>query len=119
MALGFDGKTKALRHKNEYIRELPVFMLDDIGTRTQPEDLPPLLQKPTTIVESSTGNFQYTYRLSKPFTDIDDARDFITNLYSMGSWDGGGSVAAKFIRLPCGINGKMKDGQVIRDDRGR
>jgi hypothetical protein len=113
MALSFDGKKEALRHKNEHIRELPIFMLDDIGTRTQPEDLPPLLRKPTTIVESSAGNFQYTYRLSRPFTDPDEARDFIINLYSRGSWDGGGAVAAKFIRLPCGINGKMKDGQVI------
>ncbi len=111
MALGFNGKTPALRHKNEYIVELPIFMLDDIGTRTQPGDLPPLLQKPTTIVESSPGNFQYAYRLSTPFTDAGEARDFITSLYSMGSWDGGGAVAAKFIRLPCGINGKMKDGQ--------
>ena len=113
MALGFDGKTPALRHKNEYIVELPIFMLDDIGTRTQPGDLPPLLRKPTTIVESSAGNFQYAYRLSRPFTDPDEARDFITSLYSMGDWDGGGAVAAKFIRLPCGINGKMQGDQVI------
>jgi hypothetical protein len=31
----------------------------------------------------------------------------------MGNWDGGGAVAAKFIRLPCGINGKMQGDQVI------
>ena len=72
-----------------------------------------MLRKPTTMIESSPGNFQYAYRLSRPFTNTDDAREFITNLYSMGSWDGGGAVAAKFIRLPCGINGKMKDGHEI------
>lgn len=113
MGVGFDGKTPTLRHKNEYIQVLPAFILDDIGTRTQPADLPVILQKPTTIVETSSGNFQYGYRLTKPFTDIHAARNFITSLYSMGAWDGGGAVAAKFIRLPCGINGKLDQGKVI------
>lgn len=113
MGIGFDGTTPALRHQNQYVKGVFFFILDDIGTRTQVSDLPKLLQKPTTSVETSPGNFQFGYRLIQPFRDVIDARYFITALYSMGKWDGGGAVAAKFVRLPCGINGKMHNGSAI------
>ena len=99
----------ALRHGNKHFVEQRFFVLDDIGTRVKHADLPAIFQSPTTIVETSEGNYQYAYRWTCPITDLALAQEIIRAVYAAGAthgWDQGGALPIKFVRLPAGVNGK-------------
>lgn len=101
--------TPALRHGNRHFVEQRFFVLDDIGTRVKHGDLPAIFQNPTTIVETSEGNYQYAYRWTAPITNLSLAQEIIRAVYAAGAihgWDQGGALPIKFIRLPMGVNGK-------------
>jgi hypothetical protein len=97
-----------LRHKNENFASMRFLVLDDIGTKVPVDKLPKAL-KPTYIIESSEGNFQYGYVLEEPVTDVEAAKMLVQLAYESGFSDAGGKVAVKLARLPAGINGKAGD----------
>lgn len=97
-----------LRNRLDNLAAMHFVILDDIGGKCPVDDLPAGLRKPTYIIESSAGNFQYGYKLAEPIVDVEEARLLIGDLYSVGGWDSGGAVAAKYVRLPYGIHGKTK-----------
>ena len=88
-----------------------VIPLDDIGygegSKTRPEDV---LLEPTYKIETSRDNFQYGYVLEVPMTDLARAAGLVKGVAKLA--DEGGSMAAKLMRLPCGINNKRKYDEV-------
>ena len=113
-----DGTKPALRHGNQHFVEQRFFVLDDIGTRVKHDDLPELLKKPTTIVETSSGNYQYAYRWATPIKDLALASEIIRAVYAAGAtygWDTGGALALKLVRVPVGVNGKRQN---QKDNKG-
>ncbi len=100
-----DGK---LRNMNNAFAAMGCLVLDDIGTRIQPDKMDKELRKPNWIIESSPGNFQYGYILEEPIRDIEQAKALVSLVYSSGEWDSGGALANKLVRLPAGVNSKKK-----------
>jgi len=100
-----DGEPRLLNRTGN-LSALTFFVLDDIGTKCPVDGLPEYLSRPTYIIESSEGNYQYGYKLKDPITDPGQAAAFITTLYRSGEWDAGGPVPCKFVRLPAGVHGK-------------
>jgi len=91
--------------RNNLFKRLYVVVLDDIGTKVPLDALPPGL-KPTYIIESSPGNFQWGFVLDKPIDTFEHAQALIKLVYNSGFSDGGGALVCKAVRLPCGVNGK-------------
>jgi len=89
------------RNTKECFHSLHMLVLDDIGTKVDPNDL-----EPTYIIESSAGNFQWGYCLAEPITDRAYATKLVCAVYESSLSDGGGKMLNKFVRLPFGINGK-------------
>lgn len=82
-----------------------VLVLDDIGTKVPVSKIPDKL-KPTYIIESSPGNFQYGYVLKEPLDVLTQAEMLVQLVYDAGYSDDGGKMATKLVRLPDGVNGK-------------
>lgn len=85
-------------------------MLDDIGTKVDMATLPEALKKPTYIIESSKGNYQFGYVLEEPIDDLHLASALVQLAYDSGFSDDGGKMPNKFVRLPVGVNGKSGQG---------
>jgi hypothetical protein len=100
--------TGGLFNRQALFERLHVVVLDDIGTKGQAADLPEDL-KPTYIVESSEGNFQYGYVLETPIDNLDSAKALVSIMYEAGIADAGGKMPNKLVRLPEGVNGKKGD----------
>ena len=98
----------ALRAKNDNFISLRVIVLDDIGTKVPVSKLPKKL-KPTYIIETSEGNFQYGYVLETPVTDLEPAKMLVQLAYESGFGDSGGKLPVKLVRMPAGVNGKSGD----------
>ena len=107
-----DGK---LYNRQEFFKGLYVVVLDDIGTKI-PLDKIPKGFKPTYILETSAGNFQYGYVLEEPVRDLPAAAMLVQLMYESGLSDEGGKLPNKLVRLPEGVNGKVgeKRGFVTR-----
>jgi putative DNA primase/helicase len=90
-------------------------VIDDVGTKVAEGPVMLALGEPTAIVETSAGNFQWTYRLTTPV--------------AIGDWHGFAAAIMKLIgckvdelanpvalyRLPMGINSKpKKNGFAVR-----
>ena len=97
-----DGK---LYNRQENFRSLRLVVLDDIGTKVAVDKIPKDF-KPSYILESSKGNFQYGYVLTEPVTDVDAAGALIELIYESEFSDEGGKMPNKIVRLPEGVNGK-------------
>ena len=97
-----------VRNQQAQFADLPFIVLDDVGTKVSPNTVPP-----TAVVETSAGNYQYAYALTKPITDRVLAGQFTRAVYEAEVLtDQGGKMVNKYVRLPAGINGKeMADGQ--------
>lgn len=96
-----DGQVRRLRHLQG---PMHVVVLDDIGSKIDPSRI---TLEPSYVIESSPGNYQYGYVLSKAapaaiadrFMSALKARDpSITDL--------GACSPGRLVRLPKGINGK-------------
>jgi hypothetical protein len=94
-----------LFNRQALFERLHVIVLDDIGTKGDVADLPENL-KPTYIIESSKGNYQYGYVLETPIDNLDAAKALVKIMYEAGIADAGGKMPNKLVRLPEGINGK-------------
>ena len=101
-----DPTTNKLRNRKELFAELHVLVLDDIGTKVPVEKLPQDF-KPTYIIETSKGNYQYGYVLDKPINELAPAEALVQLAYESGFSDEGGKMPTKLVRLPAGINGKQ------------
>jgi hypothetical protein len=95
-----------LSHKKANFVTWRVLMLDDIGTKVPVDRLPEALRKPTYIIESSPGNYQYGYVWETPVESLAEAEAFLQIIASADISDKGGLMPVKAARLPCGINGK-------------
>ena len=102
-----------LYNRKGLFRGFYVLVLDDIGTKVPVEDIPELL-KPTYIIESSEGNYQYGYVLKEPVRDLEAAELLVQLCYEAGLSDNGGKMATKLVRLPEGVNGKAGDKKEFR-----
>lgn len=101
-----NGKeSTVLRNRKGLFERFHVLVLDDIGTKVPFGKIPDTM-KPSYIIESSEGNFQYGYVLAEPLTDIGEAEALINIAYTAGFSDAGGKMANKLVRLPEGLNGK-------------
>jgi len=99
-------QTGRLTHSVALFSAFHVVVLDDIGTKVPISDLPDELTKPSYIIESSKGNYQYGYILKEPITNYDAAKRLIQTLSLAGLTDSGGAMPCKIVRLPDGVNGK-------------
>lgn len=96
------------RNRRKDFYALSMIVLDDIGGKVSPNSL-----KPTYIIESSEGNYQWGYVFETPVTDLDLASRLVATIYGEdGLTDSGGAMVNKYVRLPCGINNKLRDGVV-------
>lgn len=85
-------------------------MLDDIGTKSK---IPPL--KPTAIVETSPGNYQYWYAYSEQPT-VEEHCAALTAIAAAGYTDPGATNAVRNCRLPGSVNQKPgRDAFVCRE----
>ncbi len=98
------------RNKQASFHALNMVVLDDIGTKVDPNNL-----MPTYVIESSSGNYQWGYVLTHPITDHELASKLVSAIYETDLSDGGGKMVNKFVRLPFGINGKQ-NGDNKRND---
>ncbi|GEC97738.1 hypothetical protein ZRA01_38110 [Zoogloea ramigera] len=103
-----DGK---YRRRKDCWAGLWLVLLDDIGTKIQPEAL---RLAPSCLVETSPGNFQAWLALAQPERNQAKAQALIDGLIKAGASDPGAGNLTRYGRLPTGINGKAKyakDGQ--------
>jgi len=100
-----DMQADKLFNRKALFKRLHVIVLDDIGTKVPVSKLPEEL-KPTYIIESSEGNYQYGYVLETPISVLEHAEALIQLAYESGYTDAGGKMATKLVRLPGGENGK-------------
>ena len=104
-----DGK---LYHRQANFKALHLIVLDDIGTKVS-EDAIPTDFIPTYKLETSEGNFQWGYVLTKPVTSVAAASALVQMVYESGASDEGGKMPNKWVRMPEGINGKEGKGGFI------
>ena len=94
-----------LYNRKKLFKQLHVVVLDDIGTKIPMDTLPEAL-KPSYIIETSAGNYQYGFVLSEPVDNLAHAQALIHLAYTSGYSDAGGGMPTKAVRLPGGVNGK-------------
>lgn len=117
-AFGKDDRG-AWRRKKDQFKGMYAIMVDDIGTKIDVARLPTEL-RPTLLVETSPGNYQATFKLTEPITDIDLADSLVKRMVEVlapGGVDPGMLGVTRVMRLPGGINGKPKyirDGEIWR-----
>ena len=83
-----------------------VLMLDDVGTKVPLDKVETV--KPTYVVETSPGNFQYGYALSEPLADQSAVEGLQSAFVDAGLCDKGAKGIGRWARLPFAINGKAK-----------
>lgn len=92
------------KRRKEYAAAVHVIVVDDVGTngKISPDDisLPPSFE-----IETSPDNSQYGYLLVSPVSK-DEALPVINALSKGAAGDAGGQNAARWVRLPAGVNGK-------------
>lgn len=81
-------------------------MLDDVGTKVAQSRLASV--EPTSIVETSENNFQWSFRLHPPLTDIDEVEALQNAVVAAGLCDPGSKGVARWARMSNAINGKSK-----------
>jgi hypothetical protein len=93
------------RNRQAQFASLHAVVLDDIGTKVDPAAV-----EPTYVVESSPGNYQWGYVLDPAVDDVELADRLVRTLYEAQLSDSGGKLVNKYVRLPWGVNGKLRDG---------
>jgi hypothetical protein len=96
----------SLAARKDAVAAYHVLMLDDVGTKVDRSLLGDV--QPTWELETSPGNFQLGFKLRTPMTDIDEVGRFQRKIADAGLTDKGALGAARWARLPNGINGKPK-----------
>ncbi len=112
----YPDQTGTLGHKRDLFAACHLVILDDVGTKV-PIDKTPAKLKPTYIIESSPGNYQYGYVFKKPITVYEHAQAIVEALAHAELTDCGGLTATKVVRIGAGINGKLTPNTNHRDPR--
>src|SRR6187399_699948 len=86
-------------------RGVRALVVDDIGTKVDGNRVLLALGHPTAIVETSAGNFQWTYRLSEEIP-VDRWAGFFAGIEKLVGQKLEGKDAVHLFRLPMGINTK-------------
>lgn len=85
-------------------------MLDDVGVKVPVDRLTAC--PPSWLLETSPGNHQAGYIFTTPLTDLKQADALKKALIAAGLCDSGASGgAARWMRLPVAVNGKLKHAQ--------
>lgn len=105
-----DGSLKA---RNGSFAGYHALVLDDVGTKVQPERLGDV--KPTWTLETSPGNFQVGFAFQHPVTDSGLVTRLQRAVVAAGLCDPGATGQARWVRLPFGVNGKQQH----KDAKGR
>jgi hypothetical protein len=101
-------ETGEYRAKKHLAKSIHAVMLDDIGTKVDPERL---TLEPSWLVETSPGNYQAGFIFTKPITDIARVEKFKQKLLEADLCDKGATGAtARWMRMPNAINGRPKYG---------
>jgi hypothetical protein len=98
-----DGSVRA-RQSN--FAALVAIVLDDVGTKVPPERLAGI--EASWEIETSPGNFQVGFILSRPITDVQKATKYQAAYVAAGLCDSGATGATRWVRIPKAINGKPK-----------
>jgi hypothetical protein len=101
------AQDNTFRRRIETFRAGLAIMVDDVGTKVEAK---PTWPKPSAIIETSPGNFQYWYFMRDRVTDIDLFDGFIRAFIQgelLGA-DPGMSGVTRVGRLPGFVNGKPK-----------
>ena len=93
-----------LNHQHKNFGAMHVVVCDDVGTKVDVDKFKNM--KPTYIIETSEGNYQYGFVLIEPVFDLEQAGAIVQCASLAGVTDSGGVMAGKLVRLPCGVNGK-------------
>lgn len=104
-----DGRTY---HRQVDFSSLHLIVLDDIGTKVK-ESVIPKAFKPSYKLETSEGNWQWGYILTKPVEGLGPATALVQLVYESGASDDGGKLPNKWVRMPEGINGKDGKGGFV------
>lgn len=94
--------TERPRRRDEDLEYLYLLVLDDVGTKVEPNELPPSYR-----IETSPGNEQWGYLLEEPLKVSDGiAERLVRAVYAgdEGLTDGGGKIVGKMVRPPAGVN---------------
>lgn len=103
LKVGPDGTLDA---KKSSVASLGFLLFDDVGTKVPMDALEPL--SPTSLVETSPGNFQATYVIDPPITDLATIKAVQAAVSAAKLGDPGAFGASSWGRMPVGINGKPK-----------
>jgi hypothetical protein len=92
------------RRRKAQFHGLYAIMLDDVGTKVAMERL---TLPPSWLLETSPGNYQVGYILSKPITNSKEADQLMNAIVNANLCDpGANGPTARLARLPVAINGK-------------
>jgi len=92
------------RRQKKQFAALHWILLDDVGVKVVKERV---TLAPSWIIETSPGNFQYGFILSKPLRNATEATNLLDSIIAAGLSDPGANGAtARIGRLPVAINGK-------------
>jgi putative DNA primase/helicase len=97
-----DGSNKRTKAHATAVRALVV---DDVGTKVSREKVNLALGPATAVVETSAGNFQWTYRLAKP-VPVDHWAWFFSEVEKLVGQKLEGRDAVHVFRVPYGVNNK-------------
>lgn len=96
------------RAKKELAKSIHAVMLDDVGTKVDPQKL---TIEPSWLVETSPGNYQAGFIFVEPITDIAKVEKFKQHMLEADLCDKGATGAtARWMRMPNAINGRPKYG---------
>ena len=90
--------------------DVRALVIDDVGTKVPAVAVEMALGSPTAIVETSAGNFQWSYRLSRPVA-VADWRGFFAEVERRVGQKMDGRDAVHLMRLPMGVNTKKGRGR--------
>ena len=94
--------------------EVRCLVIDDVGTKVSDGAVLVALGAPTAIVETSSGNFQWVYRLATPVA-VSDWAKFFRGVEALVGQRLEGRDAVHLFRLPFGVNTKPgRDGFAVR-----
>lgn len=93
--------------------EVRCLVIDDVGTKVSDGAVLAALGAPTAIVETSSGNFQWVYRLATPVA-VSDWAEFFREVEALVGQRLEGRDAVHLFRLPFGVNTKPgRDGFAV------
>jgi hypothetical protein len=97
------------RRRKKNFAACHLLMVDDVGTKIQPHEIP---LEPSYKLETSPGNYQYSYLLAEPCTDRERVEKVLDMMIAKGlavdGKDPGMKGVTRYGRLPVGQNTKTK-----------